>query len=347
MIFSLRFVLSSIVAFAIAAAAGYAFAVLQPLLRHMTHATSTTIDMPPLMAATAAAATPGPELQTPPLAIASGKAPPAAPLPPRDAPVAEHYAALAARANDGDVAAARRLADDLQRCGGLAAEFESIQELVGATADDEARTEAQQSRRLDRAEQRLQRYRLDEARCKDGAAWTGEASRWLRMAADGGDVEAGLCFVLFPEHWESQPFSPRWRKFLDEAYERRPTAVRRAFDAGYPEAAAVLSAMYQPAYAPGLEAFANIDYLWTGRLGDDPYWAYAYALIAQRTLSGTTAQRWMRKSTALAARLPVAQRSAAEAWATQQLQRIRFVEPSRFDPQAGHCYGLRRVAVAP
>lgn len=347
MIFSLRFVLSSIAAFAIAAAAGYAFAVLQPLLRHMTHATSTTIDIPSATTAMPTVATPGPELQAPPLAIAPGKASPAAPLPPRDAPITEHYATLAARANGGDVAAARRLADDLQLCGGLAVEFESIQELVGATADDEARTEAQQSRRLDRAEQRLQRYRLDEARCKDSAAWTGEASRWLRMAADGGDVEAGLCFVLFPEHWESQPFSPHWRNFLDEAYERRPGAVRRAFDAGYPEAAAVLSAMYQPAYAPGLEAFANIDYLWTGRLGDDPYWAYAYALIAQRTLSGTTAQRWMHKSTALAARLPVAQRSAAEAWATQQLQRIRFVEPSRFDPQAGHCYGLRRVAVAP
>ena len=347
MIFSLRFVLSSIAAFAIAAAAGYTFAMLQPLLRHMTHATATTIDIPSATTAIPTVAPPGPELQAPPLAIAPGKASPAAPLPPRDASVAEHYAALAARANDGDVAAARRLADDLQVCGGLAAEFKWIQDIVDDTADDKIGSDAQRRRRLDQAEQRLQRYRLDKARCKGSSAWSGEASHWLRMAADGGDAEAGFCLALFPEQWGAQPFSPSWRDLLDEAYERRPGAVRRAFDAGYPEAAAVLSAMYQPAYAPGLEAFANTDFFWTGRLGDDPYWAYAYALIAQRTLSGTAAQRWTQKSAALAARLPVARRNEAETWATQQLQRIRFVEPSRFDPQAGRCYGLRRVAVAP
>lgn len=303
--------------------------------------------MPSVAVTAPATTTPGPELRAPPLVTAAAKIAAASPLPPHDAPVAEHYAALAARANDGDVAAARRLADDLQLCGQLAIEFESIQDLIGDTADDDGRTEAQRRRRLDQAEQRLQRYRLDEARCKGSAAWANEASHWLRMAADGGDIEAGLCLVLFPEHWASPPFSPRWRDLLDEAYERRPVAARRAFDAGYPEAAAVLSAMYQPAYAPSLETFANTDYLWTGRLGDDPYWAYAYALIAQRPLNGKTAQRWTQKSAALAARLPLDRRNEAEAWAAQQLQRIRFVEPSQFDPQAGRCYALRRVAVAP
>lgn len=58
-----------------------------------------------------------------------------APLPAPGTPVADIYAALHARAGQGDVAAACRLSDDLSRCATERRNVASVQQITGAMAD--------------------------------------------------------------------------------------------------------------------------------------------------------------------------------------------------------------------
>jgi hypothetical protein len=274
----------------------------------------------------------------------------AAPLPPPDSRIVDNYTALARRARDGDAAAARRLAEDLGGCARLDQDMSLTQDLLDdedVSDDDEDLDAAQAAQRLERrrrltarAEAELKKHRRVQARCEGTATLDTGAGEWLRQAAANGDAEAGLCFALFPNRWESRLLSPRWLDDLDAAAAQAPQLLRRAFDAGQPEAAAALSVMYQPAQARAYHIHGSP---WLARIGDDPYWAFAYAVVAQRGLRGDAARRWTAQALRLEQALPPQRAAQARAWADAQLARISFV-PAEPRPGDSYCRRMRVIA---
>lgn len=239
----------------------------------------------------------------------------AEPLPPADAPVASVFDELAARSRAGDAAAARRIADDLLGCG----QVDNVLLVVNAMLDIDAAnthevTTEHSDRTLQMTDAMLQQHRDQKERCAGIDALPGRASEWLEQAARNGDPAAMLCYALFPSDWNSNVLSPAWQRHAEQAYAQSPQLLRRAFDAGLPEAAAVLSHMHtRPAGMGGR---------WYGRIGDDPYWAYAYALVAADVLPGKRRDRWNQRAQKLALPLSSAQRASASEWAVAQHGRM-------------------------
>lgn len=236
------------------------------------------------------------------------------PLPPADTPVASVFDELAARARAGDAAAARRLADDLLRCG----HGDDVLLTVNATLDVQAANAHEASavhneRMLQMTDAMLQQYREGKERCAGIDAQPGSASEWLEQAARNGDPAAMICYALFPNDWNRNVLSPAWQRHAEQAYAQSPQLLRRAFDAGMPEAAAVLSQMHTRPELGGR---------WFGRIGDDPYWAYAYALVAADVLPGKRRDQWNQRAQKLALPLSSTQRARASEWAAAQHGRM-------------------------
>jgi hypothetical protein len=289
--------------------------------------------------------TPGPELR------AEAKSTPRTPtnrtdaLPPADSRIVDNYDDLAKRARRGDAAAARRLAEDLGACARLDTELRMTADLIAEDEpdtediEDEAtkrRIDAQRSDNLSRAEAEAKRHQRVQARCNNIEEIDARAGEWLRLAAANGDAEAGLCYALFPARWESRLLSPRWLDDMEASAAQAPHLVRRAFDAGMAEAAAALSVMYRPAIFPNADASFVMSNPWRGRVGDDPYWALAYAVVAQRALGGPASQRWLVQTQQLERALPPERAAQARTWADAQLARIRF-SPVESTPSSSWC----------
>lgn len=262
----------------------------------------------------------------------------AAPLPPADAPVAGVFDELAARARAGDAAAARRLADDLLRCG----QGDDALLAVNATLDVQAAnaheaTAVHNEQMLQMTDAMLQQYREGKERCAGIDAQPGSASDWLEQAARNGDPAAMLCYALFPNDLNRNVLSPAWQRHAEQAYAQSPQLLRRAFDAGLPEAAAVLSQMHTRPDLGGR---------WYGRIGDDPYWAYAYALVAADVLPGKRRDAWNQRSQKLALPLSSEQRERARQWAAAQRSRMTLppLPDSGRDGSATDCTRLGYLA---
>lgn len=193
-------------------------------------------------------------------------------------------------------------------------------------------------RRLQAAERFVENAVQAQKRCEgiDPAALS-RSAEWIRQAAAAGDPEAQLCYALAPNEWNREILSPQWVDWSERWNNESPTFVRQAFESGLPEAAAVLSGMYsawQPRDARP----------WTGRLGDDPYWAYAYAAVAQQTLSPDQAARWSEIQRSNAARLSAERIAQADAWVTAARARIRFQSPTVGpSPDNSLCANVRRA----
>lgn len=277
---------------------------------------------------------------------------PVAPLPSRDLPLAGYYDELAQRARDGDAAAARRLADDLHDCATRERQLDMAERLLDGTqrgrgrraraalADDDATydTGSFADRRLDAAERFVEHAIAAEKRCAGVTRETlAQSADWIRQAALSGDPEAKLCYAIAPNEWNRDVLSPQWVDWTERWNAESPTLVRQAFESGLPEAAAVLSAMYSPWQPRDARP-------WSERLGDDPYWAYAYAVVAQQTLSADQSARWSALMRTHAARLSAEQIARADAWAGEARARIRFQAPAT-GPAPDHslCGNLRRA----
>lgn len=317
---------------------------------------------PPTAAQTAPAPRDGTDAEPGTGAAASA---PLAALPPREVPVADYFDQLAAQARRGDAAAARRLADDMAECAASERQFDAVEDILdragrglrGAGPDAAADGRGPQSRRgrqsggglgeaerrLQFAERFLQRAQETQRRCAGvSAAQIGRSGEFIRAAALAGDDAARLCYALAPNEWQPNLLSPEWQDWSLRWKSEAPDMVRRAFEGGLPEAAATLSAMYSPWQpARGVRP-------WTGQLGDQPYWAYAYAAIARQTLDAEAAPRLSEVMQQHAQRLTPAQITQADTWAAAARARIRFETPL---PQARDfwrstslCDGVRRAA---
>jgi hypothetical protein len=235
------------------------------------------------------------------------------PLPPADAPVARVFDELAARARAGDAAAARRIADELLRCRHVDDALVTLNlTLDFDAANTRVATAEHTDNLLQMTDAMLQQYREGKERCAGIDALPGSASEWLEQAARDGDPAAMLCYALFPSDWNPNVLSPAWQRHAEQSYAQSPQLLRRAFGAGMPEAAAVLSQMHTRG-AGGA---------WHGRIGDDPYWAYAYALVAADTLPGKRREVWSQRAQKLALPLSSGQRERASEWAVAQRSRM-------------------------
>ncbi|MCQ4167637.1 hypothetical protein [Tahibacter harae] len=321
---------------------------------------------PASAAQTAPAPEPAPPRETSTAAPAAGKAAntPAAALPPRDLPVADYFDQLAAQALQGDAAAARRLADDMAECANSERQFDAVEDILdragrgargagpdaaqergprprrGREGSDDGLGEAE--RRLQFAERFLQRAQETERRCAGiNAAQIARSGEFIRAAALAGDNAARLCYALAPNEWQRDLLSPEWQDWSQRWKSEAPDMVRRAFEGGLPEAAATLSAMYSP-WQP-----ARGTRPWTGQLGDQPYWAYAYAAVARQTLGAEAAPRLAEVMQQHAQRLTPAQVAQADAWAAAARARIRFEAPlpgtRDFWRSSSLCDGVRRA----
>lgn len=269
------------------------------------------------------------------------------PLPTRDVPIAAYYEEFAQRARAGDAQAARRLADDLYECATQERQLDMAERLMdrggrgsrrgrggrgaaglpgggagGNQFGEEASPEEIVDRRLQAAERFVENAIEAQKRCEGlDDATLSTSSEWIRQAAAAGDPEAQLCYALAPNEWNREIMSPQWADWSERWNSESPAFVRQAFESGLPEAAAVLSGMYSTWQPRGARP-------WTGRLGDDPYWAYAYAAVAQQTLSPDQAARWSEIQRGAAARLSAERIAQADAWAVAARSRIRFQAPA-------------------
>ena len=300
-------------------------------------------------------------------ASASKPLPPSSPagtaqLPARDVLITSYYEELAQQARNGDARAARRLADDLYECATQERQLDMAERLMErgsrggrrgrggpgmpgvpggpASGSEAAEVTAEEiiDRRLQAAERFVENAVQAQKRCEgiDPEALS-RSAEWIRQAAAAGDPEAQLCYALAPNEWNREILSPQWVDWSERWNNESPAFVRQAFENGLPEAAAVLSGMYsawQPRDARP----------WNGRLGDDPYWAYAYAAIAQQTLSPDQAARWSEIQRSNAARLSAERIAQANAWVTAARARIRFQAPAVGpSPDNSLCGNVRRA----
>lgn len=175
-----------------------------------------------------------------PAARQKGESPDIAILPPEDAPLAGIIHSLAERADAGDRKAACRLGMELLRC-------EHLQENAprAPTDDGDARTAKRSSASVD--------YLMREpawiverlAQCEAvPAALAGEGARYLEQAALAGEPEAMVRYAE-GQHWPPSgrgamagPSFDRWRR-------NAPGMMRRALEAGYPDAVFALMIAYQ------------------------------------------------------------------------------------------------------
>lgn len=192
------------------------------------------------------------------------------PLPLSGAPIAETAAILQSLADAGDSRAACRLAVELLRCQHLDA-TKSIRSFDGRPLDVVAASQG----RLDSADRlaqmqirqielRLQCEALDPELLKEGP-------RYLAAAARAGEPEAMLRHAA--RNQDGSPFSSafvrdpglaRWRQ-------EAPGMVRRALQAGRPEAIGMLAMAYRSDATPLAALFP-----------DDPLQARAYTLLDAR-----------------------------------------------------------------
>lgn len=279
----------------------------------------------------------------------------AAALPPADATVADYYDELLARAQAGDGAAGRRLATDLIECADQGRRFEAVETLLddrgpAARRRGPQRPQPQRSpsggepafdpdqHRLDVAERMLQIAQQTQKRCAGLQQKAPlDPSELLRNAAVSGDAQAQLCYALASGEWRRDVLSPEWVDWSERWNQESTALLRQSFDNGLPEAALALSLMYTPwqwRESPP----------WAGRLGDDPYWAYAYGLVARETLDPNLAWRWNKVLLALTQRLDGARVAQAQAWATAARQRIRFRPPANPTPPISLCDAVQHMA---
>lgn len=286
-------------------------------------------------------------------------------LPPRDLPVADYFDQLATQALQGDATAARRLADDMAECANSERQFDAVENILdragrgargpgpgngadsrsprqrrGREDNDDGLSESE--RRLQFAERFLQRAQETERRCAGiSAAQIARSGEFIRAAALAGDNSARLCYALAPNEWRRDLLSPEWQDWSQRWKSEAPDLLRQAFESGLPEAAAALSAMYSP-WQPRRGTRP-----WTGQLGDQPYWAYAYAAVARQTLSAEAQPRLAEVMSQQAQRLTPAQIAQADAWAAAARARIRFEAPlpdrRDFWQSTSLCDGVRRA----
>ena len=176
-----------------------------------------------------------------PAATARMPSPAAPPLPPEDAPLAEAYDALAARARAGDNAAAMRLAFDLTGCKSRAgADDEALRELdaVGPAVDNPYanQMDADSRRRLEEHVAKAVAY------CRGLAPELVEArGEWLLLAAERGDAEAMVCFAAMPDEFAPPMFSDPWFDWSLRWRERATTFAEMAYARGRPDILLVLA----------------------------------------------------------------------------------------------------------
>lgn len=187
-----------------------------------------------------------------PLVTASGASQPrpvepadAEPLPPEDRPLAAILGPLAARADAGDRKAACRLGMELLRCEHLQDHAALVAPAPAPPDDEDARKAKRNSASVDFLMRELAWIEERLAQCKAvPSTLAREGARYLEQAALAGEPEAMVRYAE-GQHWPPSgrgamagPSFDRWRR-------NAPGMMRRALEAGYPDAAFALMIAYQ------------------------------------------------------------------------------------------------------
>lgn len=195
------------------------------------------------------------------------------PMPEPGLPLADAVAALAARADAGDNAAACRVGSELARCAALAWRQPGPQaETLRETAlNEEAKGRTAEAESMVRFADELEAATRDCAGVPD--AYRGRAARYLRQAALAGEPEAMLRYAdgddLFPAmtyDWLRSPDLDPWRRDA-------PALLQRSLEAGRPEAVLMLAR----AHADNISALG-------GLIPDDVAQARRWRALARRLL---------------------------------------------------------------
>jgi hypothetical protein len=196
-------------------------------------------------------------------------------MPPDQAPLAESFDALAARARGGDGRAAVRLADATLHC--------ARRDYAHSMADAVERHPPKNGDPTGRARRAAEaRAFLDETEALCAGATreqTASAREWLERAAASGDPGSQTCYAHMgaSEPWLPEFASDAWIDAMQRYRENARAYAESAFAAGVPQAAYTL-------YEMSAGRYAMISYLGDPALAPDYPKAYALALFEAERL---------------------------------------------------------------
>lgn len=259
--------------------------------------------------------------------VAPRQATPSAPLPPIDTPLGKVYADLAARARNGDTAAAMRLVYDLQRCKQreFMASFTTVvanrfrSEAGAATAKQMHDDNIQLERNLDYLD------KMDAFCAGITTAQIDRRGEWLHEAALDGDPEAMVCYANNPFDFGPKLLSDGWFDWAEQWRVDAPQFVAQAFGAGQADVIPLL----QDAYSDmRITDTRYTTYQFGQLMAPDPTLSYAYALLFERVVPQKYLPYAQRRATAAQQSLSTDQMAQAQAFAD--------AESPRFAAQAGN-----------
>ena len=238
------------------------------------------------------------------------------PLPPPGTPLSQILAELRARSDAGDGEAASRLYHDLARCYSVDARawVESLRaDQLTAQPTSSKTTEATlraYERTLDMAQQRLAKFTQLKQVCAglDEAALSTLPATTLR-AAQLGDAGARNCYTHRGPLFEMRNLldNPQW---LSDYRANAPSLI----EAGLADGDWRMVDMLRYAYSPRGNGLIG------ALVGPDPQMHYRYLKLFRLGADGPQTDELDRELTLAADRLSADQRSAADAWAQDQLR---------------------------
>jgi len=242
-----------------------------------------------------------------------------APLPPPETPLAQSYAALKARANAGDAAAASRLYHDVARCNGaLGALPTTAQMIASELARDRS---AMSAAELDRHEHSLQylyrkldRDKATAAMCAGASdEQVGSTMPVMLRAAQLGDLNALDCYIGSELTAPGMLDHPEWLTLYKQ---NAPALIDSAMQRGDWVAVELMRHAYAGA---GLANFAESQ---RRQLVDaDPVMNYRYLRLEQLGAQGDLATSLKVSANLIARDLTPQQIAESEAWARDEYNR--------------------------
>jgi hypothetical protein len=239
-------------------------------------------------------------------------------LPAGDVPLREIYSSLVERAQAGEAASARRLAQELLRCharrwerGSLESAEEELK-LKRTSAFDPQRAQEDIAAELERIDRRARLC------AQISEQQTEQRGDWLLRAAELGDDDAAVCYAARGSSADFAPsqFTDAWFIALDRWRERAGRLAQRALDHGHGGAYELFHRASLQRYlgAPGNDFSALLE--------SDPASAYAYASFALRVYRNQAAADNERVIVEfLRGRIDATRARQADRWAEQRYAR--------------------------
>jgi hypothetical protein len=237
-------------------------------------------------------------------------------MPADDAPLADAFGTLAARARGGDGAAAVRLLDATLRCARLRNE----RTVVAAIEAHPATREDPETRA--RREARARAFvAANEALCRGATEeQTQSVGEWLPRAAASGDPGSRACYAALgaSENWLPDYASDAWIDAMRRYRENARGDAEASFAAGIPQSAYTL-------YELSAGRYAMMTFVADSSIAPDYPKAYALALFQSSRFDADNADlaaTWRVRAKLLERELSAADVERAKRWSDAQSRRI-------------------------